>query len=65
MAGSRGVCRHLAYLGPPRALSAMTVASEPTDPLPGWTPVPDGAVLTATPGRAETQPISADRTGAR
>jgi glutamine amidotransferase len=44
---------------------AVTVASEPSDPLPGWTQVPEGAVLTATPGRAETQPITADRTGAR
>jgi glutamine amidotransferase len=36
---------------------AVTVASEPHDELPGWTPVPDGHLLSARPGHAETRPI--------
>jgi gamma-glutamyl hercynylcysteine S-oxide hydrolase len=45
---------------------AVTVASEPHDQLPGWTPVPDRHLLVARPGHAATQVIemSADSQGA-
>jgi glutamine amidotransferase len=38
---------------------AVTVASEPSDELPGWSPVPDRHLLVARPGHAETRPIVA------
>ncbi len=41
---------------------AVTVASEPTDFLPGWTPVPDRHLISATAGRCSTE-VVADRTG--
>ncbi|HEY0579059.1 MAG TPA: ergothioneine biosynthesis protein EgtC [Pseudonocardia sp.] len=37
---------------------AVTVASEPHDELPGWTPVPDQHLLVARPGRADSRPIA-------
>jgi gamma-glutamyl hercynylcysteine S-oxide hydrolase len=36
---------------------AVTVASEPHDELPGWTAVPEGSLLVARPGHADTHPI--------
>ncbi|MCW2633037.1 MAG: ergothioneine biosynthesis protein EgtC [Pseudonocardia sp.] len=45
-------------VGPDAAL----VASEPIDGLPGWTPVPDQHLITATAGHCSTEVI-ADRTG--
>ncbi|MBA2309813.1 MAG: ergothioneine biosynthesis protein EgtC [Pseudonocardiales bacterium] len=41
---------------------AVLVASEPTDRLPGWTPVADHDLITATAGHCSTEVI-ADRTG--
>ncbi|HEX4833268.1 MAG TPA: ergothioneine biosynthesis protein EgtC [Trebonia sp.] len=38
---------------------SVTVASEPSDDLPGWTEVPDQHVLTAVRGLVEVQPLSA------
>lgn len=37
---------------------AVTVASEPHDELPGWTPVPDGHLVVAGPGQARTEPVA-------
>lgn len=37
---------------------AVTVASEPHDELPGWSPVPDRHLLVARPGHAETRLIA-------
>jgi glutamine amidotransferase len=37
---------------------AVTVASEPHDELPGWTPVPDGFLVVAGPGQARTEPVA-------
>ncbi len=36
---------------------AVLVCSEPTDRLPGWAPVPDGHLLTATPSTVDIVPI--------
>jgi glutamine amidotransferase len=41
---------------------AVLIASEPIDGLPGWTPVPDQHLITATAGHCSTEVI-ADRTG--
>jgi glutamine amidotransferase len=47
----------------------VTVASEPSDDDPDWTPVPDGSVLTATAAGVSVEPLAAyagpDREGAR
>jgi len=40
---------------------AVVVASEPGDDGPGWTEVPDGSVVTATPRRISIAPL--DETG--
>ncbi|HUN36611.1 MAG TPA: ergothioneine biosynthesis protein EgtC [Trebonia sp.] len=40
-------------------LDSVTVASEPSDDLPGWTEVPDEHVLTAVRGLVEMHPLSA------
>ncbi|HVL85273.1 MAG TPA: ergothioneine biosynthesis protein EgtC [Pseudonocardia sp.] len=41
-----------------RALpDAVVVASEPTDPLPGWTEVPDRHLLAARPGHLSRRPL--------
>ena len=37
---------------------AVVVASEPGDDGPGWTEVPDGSVLTATPGQVSVTPLA-------
>lgn len=37
---------------------AVTVASEPHDDLPGWTPVPDGHLLAARPGHTESAALT-------
>ena len=37
---------------------AVTVASEPHDELPGWTPVPDGHLVVAGPGQARTELVA-------
>lgn len=37
---------------------ACVVASEPCDDEPGWTDVPDGSVLTATPAGVEVRPLT-------
>jgi glutamine amidotransferase len=39
---------------------AVTVASEPTDGRPGWTPVPDRHLVVARPGRCAVTPLDAD-----
>ena len=36
---------------------AVTVASEPTDPGPGWVEVPDRHLVVATPGRCDVVPL--------
>lgn len=38
---------------------AVTVASEPTDPGEGWTPVPDGHLVVATPQACAVHPLPA------
>jgi len=38
--------------------ASVTVASEPDDDGPGWTEVPDGHVLTATPSQVRIRPLS-------
>ena len=38
---------------------AVVVASEPGDDEPGWTEVPDGSVVTATPGRVSVAELAA------
>jgi gamma-glutamyl hercynylcysteine S-oxide hydrolase len=38
---------------------AVTVASEPTDDEPGWTPVPDGHLVVADPQRCAIRPLAA------
>ncbi|GAB2970517.1 ergothioneine biosynthesis protein EgtC [Amycolatopsis acidiphila] len=40
---------------------AVVVASEPTDPAPGWVPVPEGHAVLARHGGAELVPLDADR----
>lgn len=47
--------RTVATAGPD---DAVTVASEPSDDLPGWTEVADGQLLTAVRGLVEIQPLS-------
>lgn len=47
--------RTVATAGPD---DAVTVASEPSDDLPGWTQVADGQLLTAVRGLVEIQPLS-------
>ena len=37
---------------------AVTVASEPDDELPGWTPLPDEHLLVARPGHADVRPLA-------
>lgn len=37
--------------------SSVLVASEPTDPGPGWVPVPEGHLLTASPSTQDLSPI--------
>lgn len=37
---------------------AVTVASEPTDPGPGWAAVPDRHLVVAAPGRCELRPLT-------
>jgi len=44
---------------------AVTVASEPHDELPGWTPVPDQHLLVAQPGHADIRPIAELATAVR
>jgi glutamine amidotransferase len=39
--------------------TAVTVASEPHDELPGWTPVPEGHLLAARPGEVDHGPLDA------
>jgi glutamine amidotransferase len=41
---------------------AVLVSSEPTDRLPGWAPVPDCHLLTATPSTVDVVPIPATTT---
>jgi glutamine amidotransferase len=36
---------------------SVIVASEPGDDDPGWVDVPDGSVLTATPGEVSVRPV--------
>lgn len=38
---------------------AVAVASEPTDPGPGWVSVPDGHVVVAAPGHCTVRPVDA------
>jgi glutamine amidotransferase len=38
---------------------AVVVASEPGDDEPGWTEVPDGSVVTATPRQVSVAPLTA------
>jgi glutamine amidotransferase len=38
---------------------AVTVASEPTDAEPGWTPVPDRHLVVASPDRCDIRPLEA------
>ncbi|WP_435155297.1 ergothioneine biosynthesis protein EgtC [Amycolatopsis sacchari] len=40
---------------------AVVVASEPTDPGPDWTPVPEGHAVVARAGAADLIPLDADR----
>ncbi|GHF51266.1 glutamine amidotransferase [Amycolatopsis bartoniae] len=40
---------------------AVVVASEPTDPGPGWSPVPEGHAVVARRGSADLVPLDADR----
>jgi glutamine amidotransferase len=42
-----------------QADAAVTVASEPSDDLPGWTEVPDQHLLTATPAAVTVAPLAA------
>ena len=44
---------------------AVTVASEPHDELPGWTPVPDQHLLMARPGHVDIRPIAELATATR
>ncbi|RZT86268.1 glutamine amidotransferase [Pseudonocardia sediminis] len=37
---------------------SVTVASEPTDPLPSWTQVPDGHLVVARPGHHDLHPLA-------
>ncbi len=37
---------------------SVTVASEPTDPLPAWTQVPDGHLVVARPGHHDLHPLA-------
>lgn len=43
---------------------AVVLASEPTDPGPGWTPVPERHLVVARGGPAEVFPLEADRSAA-
>ena len=38
---------------------AVVVASEPDDDEPGWTEVPEGSVVTATPQQVSVTPLAA------
>ena len=54
---------------PPRGAAAagpggVIVASEPGDDEPGWAEVPDGSVVTATPGQVSVTELAAFTTGA-
>lgn len=40
---------------------AVVVASEPTDPRPGWVPVPERHAVVARPGSTELIPLDVDR----
>lgn len=40
-----------------RAAGAVVIASEPLDDAPGWTPVPDGSLVTADAGEVVIRPI--------
>ncbi|NMI00292.1 ergothioneine biosynthesis protein EgtC [Pseudonocardia acidicola] len=51
----------LAVRTEPGAEAAVTVASEPVDPLPGWAHVPDRHLVTAQPGRCRFEALMTEK----